>query len=153
MPRSACSAATTRPGTGWRGPDNRLRLLLADLILLTHFAFVLFVVLGLPAVWIGAALGWRWVRNFWFRLAHLAAIVFVAAEALIGVACPLTEWEDMLRGGRAVEASFMQRWVSRLLYHDFPEWVFTAAYVTFAAAVAATFWWIRPENPFHKRRG
>jgi hypothetical protein len=127
-------------------------MLLADLVLLVHFAFVLFVVLGLPAIWIGAARGWRWVRSFWFRLAHLGAIVFVAAESLIGVACPLTEWEDALRGGRAGEASFMQRWVQRLLYYDLPEWVFTAAYVIFAAAVAATFWRIRPESPFHRRR-
>ncbi|MEW5942380.1 MAG: DUF2784 domain-containing protein [Pseudomonadota bacterium] len=127
-------------------------MLLADLVLLVHFAFVLFVVLGLPAIWIGAALGWRWVRNFWFRLAHLGAILFVAAESLIGVACPLTEWEDALRQGSPGGTSFMQRWVQRLLYYDLPEWVFTTAYAIFAAAVAATFWRIRPESPFHRRR-
>lgn len=119
---------------------------LADLILLVHFAFVLFVVLGLPAVWIGAALRWRWVRNFWFRLAHLGAILFVAAESLLGRVCPLTVWEDLLRGGSANETSFMQRWVSRLLYHDFPEQAFTVAYVIFAAATAVTFWLVRPER-------
>ena len=66
---------------------------LADLILIAHGAVVLFIVAGLPAIWIGASCGWRWVRNFWFRVAHLAAIVFVAAEALLGIACPLTVWE------------------------------------------------------------
>ena len=72
--------------------------LLADIVLIVHFLFVAFVVGGLALIWIGAALGWAWVRNLWFRVAHLAAIVFVAGEALVGVWCPLTVWEDTLRG-------------------------------------------------------
>ena len=55
---------------------------LADLILIVHFLFVAFVVGGLALTWIGASFGWQWVRNFWFRVSHLAAIVFVAGEAL-----------------------------------------------------------------------
>jgi len=125
--------------------------LLADAILLLHFAFVLFVVAGLPLIWLGAAGGWRWVRNFWFRAAHLAAILFVAAEALLGRVCPLTEWEDRLRGGPAQEGGFIASWVRRLLYWDFPPWVFTAAYVAFALAVAATFILVRPD-PRRRRR-
>lgn len=122
--------------------------LLADFILIVHFAFVLFVVGGLAAIWAGAALGWRWVRDFRFRIAHLAAIVFVAGEALAGVWCPLTVWEDALRG-TAQEKSFIARWIHRLMYYDFPEWVFTAAYVLFALVVAASWWLVRPR----RRRG
>ena len=117
----------------------------ADLILLVHFGFVLFVTAGLPLIWIGAALGWRWVRHFWFRAAHLAAILFVAGEALLGLVCPLTEWEDLLRGGPAQDAGFIARWVRRLLYWDLPSWVFTAIYVGFALAVLATFLLVRPD--------
>jgi len=58
-----------------------MRAVLADAILLLHFGFVLFVVGGLALTWIGAAAGWAWVRNFWFRAAHLGAIAFVAGEA------------------------------------------------------------------------
>lgn len=123
-----------------------MNAVLADLILLVHFAFVLFVVGGLPLVWLGAARGWRWVRNFWFRTLHLAAIVFVAAEALAGVWCPLTVWEDALRGTRS-DMSFIARWVRRLLFYSFPEWVFTTAYVVFALVVAATWWFVRPRWP------
>jgi hypothetical protein len=123
-----------------------MNALLADLILLVHFAFVLFVVGGVPLVWIGAARGWSWVRNFWFRALHLAAIVFVAAEALAGVWCPLTVWEDALRGTRS-ELSFIARWIRRLLFYDFPQWVFTTAYVMFALVVAATWWFVRPRWP------
>lgn len=120
-----------------------MKLLLADLILIIHFGFVLFVVGGLLAIWIGAALRWRWVRNLRFRIAHLAAIVFVAGEALAGIWCPLTVWEDALRGA-ASDKSFVARWIHRVLFYDFPEWVFGLAYVAFALVVAATFWIVRP---------
>jgi len=117
--------------------------LLADVVLVIHFAFVLFVVGGLALIWIGAAAGWDWVRAFWFRTAHLAAIAFVAAEGLLGIWCPLTLWEAQLRGVGA-EKSFIAAWIHRLLYYDLPEWVFTIVYVLFAMLVAATWWWIRP---------
>ena len=117
----------------------------ADFILIIHFLFVLFVVGGLVLIWIGAIAGWRWVRNFWFRLTHLAAIGLVAAEALVGMVCPLTAWEDRLRGAH-VETSFIARWIHRVLYYSFPDWVFTTAYVIFALAVAATWWWVRPRH-------
>jgi len=120
--------------------------LLADAILVVHFAFVLFVVLGFALVLLGGALGWRWVRNRTFRYAHLAAIVFVAAEALAGVACPLTVWENALRQASPAGPSFVGRWVSRLLYYDLPEWAFTVAYVLFATAVAVTLWVFPPEG-------
>jgi polyferredoxin len=122
-----------------------MRALAADLILVVHFAFVSLVVGGLAATWIGAALHWQWVRNLWFRVAHLAAICFVAGEALLGVMCPLTVWEDALRG-RDAQTAFIARWVHRVMFYDLPEWVFTAAYVLFAAAVAATLWLVPPER-------
>ncbi|HLF38644.1 MAG TPA: DUF2784 domain-containing protein [Burkholderiales bacterium] len=119
--------------------------LLADVILIVHFLFVAFVVGGLALIWIGAAAGWAWVRNFWFRVAHLAAIVFVAGEALVGVWCPLTVWEDALRGVHG-EKSFVARWIHRLMFYDFPGWMFTVAYVLFALVVAASWWLVRPER-------
>ena len=120
-----------------------MNAVLADAVLIAHFAFVLFVTGGLLLIWIGAAAGWRWVRNPWFRFAHLAAIVFVAGEAIVGVWCPLTIWEAELRGVRA-EKSFLAQWIHRLMYYEFPEWVFTTAYVVFALAVAATLWLLPP---------
>jgi len=116
---------------------------LADLVLVIHFAFVLFVVGGLALIWIGAAAGWEWVRNFWFRIAHLGAIAFVAGEALLGIWCPLTVWEAQLRGADAGK-SFVAQWVHRVMFYDFPEQVFTVAYVLFALVVAATLWLVPP---------
>ncbi|GAO35336.1 membrane protein [Sulfuricella sp. T08] len=120
--------------------------LLADAVLIVHFLFVLFVVGGLLAIWTGAALGWAWVRDIRFRLAHLAAILFVMTESLVGMACPLTVWEDFLRKTGSDGASFMQHWVGRLIFYDLPEWAFTLAYVLFALAVLATFRLVRPRQ-------
>ena len=119
--------------------------MMADLILVVHFLIVVFNVGGLVVVWIGAGLGWRWVRNPWFRFLHLGAIAFVAAEALLGVMCPLTVWEDLLRGGLRPE-SFVGRWVYYFLYYRAPEWVFTVAYVAWAAATLFTLWWVPPKS-------
>lgn len=109
----------------------------ADLLLVLHFAIVVFIVGGLILTWIGGALGWAWVRDPWFRYVHLGAIAFVALEAIIGVACPLTVWEDLLRGGARAE-SFVGRWVRYFLYYRAPEWVFTAIYVAWTAATLVT---------------
>lgn len=122
-----------------------MNAVLADIVLVVHFAFVAFVVGGLASIWIGAVLGWAWVRNFWFRAAHLGAIAFVAAEALLGIWCPLTIWEDDLRGVHA-ERSFVARWIHRVMFYDFPGWTFTFAYLLFTVVVAATWWWIRPKK-------
>jgi hypothetical protein len=111
--------------------------LAADLLLVVHFAVAAFIVGGLILVWTGAAAGWEWVRNPWFRYLHLGAIGFVALEAMLGYACPLTVWEDLLRGGVRPE-SFIGRWVYAVLYYRAPEWVFAALYVAWAAATLVT---------------
>jgi MFS family permease len=114
-------------------------VVLADVVLALHFAYVLFVVGGLIAIWLGHALHWRWVRNWWFRVLHFAAIALVAMEAVVGVWCPLTLLEDRLRPGEEAGTSFVQRWLHALLFYDWPAWVFTALYLSFAAVVAGTF--------------
>lgn len=119
--------------------------LLADLILSVHVVFVLFVVAGFVLILAGVALGWRWVRNFRFRALHLAAILLVAVESMAGFMCPLTLWEDALRGGGA-PGGLIQRWVHQWLFYSWPEWVFTALYVAFAVLVAFTYWAAPPEK-------
>ena len=108
--------------------------MIADAILVVHALFVLFVVGGFVLILLGAR-RWSWVRNLAFRTLHLAAISFVAAEGLLGIACPLTIWEDMFRTAGPGQPGFVARWVARLLYYDFPEWVFATAYCAFALAV------------------
>jgi polyferredoxin len=113
---------------------------LADVVLAVHVAFVAFVVGGFALILAGIARGWAWVRNPVFRWLHLAAIGVVAVEALAGIACPLTVWEDVLRRGAPGERSFVGEWLARLLYWELPPWMFTVIYVAFAAAVAFVLW-------------
>ena len=110
---------------------------MADALLVLHFLIAAFIVAGLVLVWVGALARWAWIRDPWFRYLHLAAIVFVAAEALLGFACPLTIWEDLLRGGARPE-TFVGRWVYRLLYYNAPAWVFTTLYAIWAVAALLT---------------
>ncbi len=117
----------------------------ADALVAVHFGIVAFIVGGLVLTWVGAALGWRGIRNPWFRYLHVAAILFVAAEALIGMACPLTLWEDALRGGAPAE-SFVGRWLRRLLFYEAPDWLFTAAYCAWAAATLLTLALVPPRR-------
>jgi hypothetical protein len=121
--------------------------LLADFVVVVHLAYVAFVVLGQGAICAGAALGWDWVRNLWFRVAHLTAILIVALESLLGVVCPLTHWENRLRalaGETAGQESFVARWVHAVMFYECSESVFTTIYVLFAAAVALTLWLVPP---------
>lgn len=113
--------------------------MLADAIVVAHLLIVLFIVGGLPVVYIGVALRWRWVRYWAWRVAHLAAILFVAGESLLGMPCPLTVWEDTLRGSHPT-GGFIERWTHRLIFYDAPVWMFTTAYVAFAVLVLVT--WI-----------
>ena len=119
--------------------------MVADALLILHFVIAAFIAGGLVLVWLGAAFGWRWIRDPWFRYVHLGAIAFVASEALLGIACPLTVWEDLLRGGVQPE-SFVARWVHRLLYYRAPEWIFTAAYALWTAATLLTLWLVPPRR-------
>jgi polyferredoxin len=121
--------------------------MIADAVLVVHALFVQFVVGGFVLVLVGAG-RWSWVQNRTFRMLHLAAIAFVAAEALLGFTCPLTAWEDALRGA-GTGRSFVGRWVARLLYYDLPEWVFATAYCAFAVAVIWA-WIAIPPRPSRK---
>lgn len=123
--------------------------LLADALLAFHVGIVGFVVLGTLLILLGGWRGWPWVSNFRFRVAHLCLMVFIALQAWLGRLCPLTVWEQALRN-RAGQAtygeSFMQHWLSRLIFFDAPWWSFVATYTAFAALVAACWWWVRPRR-------
>ncbi len=130
-----------------------MSLFIADLILVTHALFVAFVMLGLVAILLGRYLHWDWVRNWWFRTIHFAAIGFVMAEAWLGVVCPLTEWENRLRvaaGESAYSGSFIQHWLHEILFYDFSPWVFTVAYTAFGLAVFITWLLVPPERTRNK---
>ena len=81
----------------------------ADLVVLTHFTFVLFVVFG-------ALLALRWPRAIFL---HLPTAVWGALIEFQGWICPLTPLENRLRGlgGQAGYAGgFIEHYIMPLLY-------------------------------------
>ena len=123
--------------------------LAADAILLLHLLFVGFVVLGLVLIIAGAARGWSWVRNPWFRLSHFVAIGIVVVQSWLGVICPLTKLEMLLRdkaGDATYAGSFVSHWLEAILYYRAPAWVFAACYTAFAAIVVLSRVWVRPDR-------
>src|ERR1700681_1642670 len=126
--------------------------MLADAIVVVHFLIVLFVLAGVPLVYLGVALRWAWVRRWHWRLLHLGAILFIAAESSVGIACPLTAWEYALRGHQSTHG-FIERWIDRILFYDAPLWVFTVAYVAFAALVLVTWLAVPPTRVRTVRNG
>jgi hypothetical protein len=119
--------------------------LLADVIVAFHLAYVSYVIVGQVLILLGWALGWGWVRNLWFRVTHLAAILVVAIEAIFDITCPLTEWEAQLTHGVG-ERSFIGRWLGDILFINLPDNhpVFLWSYVGVAALILATFVFVPP---------
>jgi hypothetical protein len=127
--------------------ENQWLLIFADLLLILHVTLVAFVILGLVAIYAGHFLKWCWVRNVWFRLAHLVVIGIVVLQSWFGVLCPLTSWEMALReraGGAVYEGSFIQHWLHSILYYSAPDWVFIMGYTMFGTLVLASWFVVRP---------
>lgn len=123
--------------------------MLADIILSVHVLFILFVVGGQLLIMVGIFLNWHWIRNFYFRLLHFAAIAYVLLESLFGMMCPLTLWENALRreaGEGGYGESFIRYWVHKLVFYEAPGWVFTLVYLLFFSLVVISWVYARPQR-------
>jgi hypothetical protein len=86
-------------------------VLLADLVLIVHGAFVLFVVLGGLLV----LKRWRWA---WL---HIPAFLWAGFIEVSGGICPLTPLENALRlagGAPAYQGDFIARYLLPLIYPE-----------------------------------
>ena len=125
--------------------------ILADLMAFAHLLYVLFVVLGEVLIIVGWLRNWRWIRNPWFRMLHVAAIVYVAVEEILRVPCPMWEWENRLRelaGQPPDDGTFVGRLVDAFIIHPWPAWVFATLHIGFAVLVIATLIVVPPS--FHR---
>ena len=129
--------------------DSETYSLLADIVLMTHVAFVLFVVLGLILILFGGFRGWKWVHNPWFRAAHLAGIGLVVLQSWLGIICPLTTLEMHLRelaGDETYPGTFVAHWLHRILFIHAPMWAFAVCYTLFGLAVLVSWTKFRPRR-------
>jgi len=132
-----------------------LYALAADGVLIVHALVIAFIVIGLALIWIGHFRRWRWTRRWSFRIVHLLAIAYVAAQAVLGTTCPLTTLENHLRQRAGQDPydpeGFIAFWLHRLIFFTAPPWVFTLCYISFALLVVGTFIVARPgklKKPF-----
>lgn len=103
--------------------------ILSDFVVVLHFSWIVFMLLGFVLT------GWHFFHGYvlkrsseadrffdrWiFRTLHLLGIAFVAAQTLLGKYCPLTILENYLRAGYDPEAvypgSFIIYYLERLVY-------------------------------------
>lgn len=85
--------------------------LLADLIVIVHFAFMLFVVTG-------GVLALRWPKVAWV---HVPAATWAALIEFFGWVCPLTPFEIALRhrgGEAAYTGGFIAHYLMSVLYPE-----------------------------------
>jgi Protein of Unknown function (DUF2784) len=90
------------------GPPVPYRIL-ADVVMVLHLAFIVFVA-------IGSLLVLKWRRLVW---PHLAVVAWAAAIVSIGFTCPLTPVEKHLReraGSSSYEGGFIDHYLDGLVY-------------------------------------
>ncbi|HEX7013332.1 MAG TPA: DUF2784 domain-containing protein [Steroidobacteraceae bacterium] len=109
---------------------------LADVVLVVHLLFVLFVA-------VGALVLLRWPRLVWI---HLPTVLWGAYIELSGRVCPLTPLEVRLRqlGGEAgYEGGFIDHYITAWLY---PSGLTRGMQIGLAVGVfvvnAALYWWV-----------
>jgi hypothetical protein len=83
--------------------------LLAEVVMLLHFGFLVFLALG-------GFLAWRWPR---LLVAHVAAVTWGVLSVAVGLECPLTGWEDWARrraGEQGLPRGFIDTYVTGVVY-------------------------------------
>lgn len=126
-----------------------LYLIAADAIIFIHAGLVAFIILGLLLIYIGMFRNWSWIRNIWYRVAHLLCVGIVVLQSWLGIICPLTVWEMAFRekaGNAVYSGSFVAHWLESLLYYRAPDWVFVIVYTVFGAFVLASWFVVRPRQ-------
>jgi hypothetical protein len=102
-------------------------VLLADLVVAVHLAYLLFIPLG-------GFLAWRWPRVIPF---HLAAITVALVSVTIHFDCPLTTWEQSLRhhgGQRSYTKGFVDQYLTGRVYPHGYAWTVQAVFVACVVA-------------------
>jgi hypothetical protein len=83
--------------------------ILADMVVVVHLTFILFVT-------VGSALIWKWPRLLW---PHLAVVAWAAAIVTVGFTCPLTPLEKYLRqraGESSYDGGFIDHYLRGVVY-------------------------------------
>ena len=122
-------------------------------VYLVHLLYALIIVIGFFLIIAGFFARWKWVRNFTFRLIHLSMIGIVAFESVFNIECPLTWLEYKLMSldhMRHSSMPFIAGMVNKVLYYNFPIWMFNAIYIALGITVFIVWFTIPPVRQKNK---
>jgi hypothetical protein len=112
----------------------------ADILMLLHFLWAAFMVIGLP-------LG-LWLRSPTLRWVHFGGMTLTAFFAAAGMYCPLTVWEETLRWGTdrsfSFEGGFLVHHLSSILYPQIEPWFLRSVSVFWGALTVLSMVVIKP---------
>jgi hypothetical protein len=114
--------------------------ILADLLMVVHLAFIVFVA-------IGSLLVLKWRRLVW---PHLAVVAWAAAIVSIGFTCPLTPLEKHLReraGSSSYDDGFIDHYLEGVVY---PGGMTTLARLMVAVLIAVGYAAVVARNRRHR---
>jgi hypothetical protein len=110
--------------------------ILADLVVMTHFAFVIFVIAGALLL----------LHSRWWAVLHVPAFLWGALIEFRGWICPLTPLENVLRaraGQVGYTGGFIEHYITPILY---PAGLTRRIEVVLGALVLAgnllLYWWV-----------
>ncbi len=112
----------------------------ADIVLSIHFIIAFFIVSLFFVIPFGYKFKWNWIKNRKLRLFHIILMFFVTLETILGITCPLTIIENDLRG-IMTSNSFINTWISKILFFDFPNEYFLITYIL--CSLWTTLIWIK----------
>lgn len=120
--------------------------ILADLIVVTHFVWILFMLVGFILTLRGLFYK-KFFERWLFRTLHLFGIAYVSILAIMGKYCPLTIWENALRAKYDTRltyaGSFMIHYLEELVYPDINPLIIRIL-TTFIAVFTVVVFIIRP---------
>jgi hypothetical protein len=104
-----------------------------ELVLILHFAVILYVIFGFPVV--------LKLNRSGARYMHAATLAIITLLMILKVPCPITILEETL-SGESYEAGFITTWLNRIIYVEGfdPIYVFIATLI-FAGLVFSSFFW------------
>ncbi len=105
-----------------------------EFVLIIHFIVVLFFTIGFPIA--------LFYNHRMFRIIHASSLAGVTLLMVMGIPCPLTIWEEVLRENPLYEGSFIATWMNRIIYLegvDTAVVIFMA--VGFTVLVVSSFFW------------
>ncbi len=92
---------------------HTLLLAVADMVVVLHLLWIVFLILG-------ALPGRRWA---WVKWVHLASLAYSIALQAFGWICPLTYLEVWLRtlsGAQPYEGTFIRHYAEQIVYAEIP---------------------------------